>query len=119
MSLRAVPFFGTRAKQALTSLQRQHLVGGLREILVNIWPDDLLPILALRIPILDTLTREQLVETIKHLRKYRVLMRRLSPPELEEVMAEARPDLFDLVRRDGGRPWLAAQLDDLKKLAEV
>jgi len=70
-------------------------------------------------PILDTLTREQLIDTVVHLRKYRRLMGRLSPSELEEVVAEARPDLSTVINRDGGRSWMRAQLDDLKALAKI
>ena len=119
MPFRAVPFLGSRSQGALVPMRRRYLVDGLREILVEVWPNDLVLLLALRIPILDSLTRKQLIETASHLRKYRSLMRRLSPLELEGVVAEARPDLFNIISRDGGRSWLRAQLDDLKALAEV
>lgn len=117
LRMKAVPFFGSTPRRALNPMQRSALVDGLRPLLVSIWPDDLLLLLALRMPILDALTREQLVEAIVHLRKYRGLMRRLPVSELEGVVAEVRPDLFAVINRDGGRVWLAAQLNDLKELA--
>ena len=118
MPFRAIPFFGSATRAALTPIQKRHLVDGLREVLVGIWPDDLILLLGLRIPILDALTRQQLIEMATHLRKYRRLLRRLPPSELEEVVSEVRPDLFNILNRNGGRSWLKAQLDDLKALAE-
>ena len=118
MPLKAIPFFNLGTdRAALNRIQRRYLVSGMREIMVEVWPKDLQLLLHLRIPILDVLTRQQLIEVAAHMRKYRSLIRRLKPEELERVMAEARPDLFDLISLNGGRGWLRNQLADLKELA--
>lgn len=118
MSLKAIPFFNSSVRKgALNPLQRHYLVAGLREVMVEVWPKDLQLLLHLRIPVLDVLSRQQLITVAAHMRKYRGLIRRLSPEELEAVMAEARPDLFDLISLNGGRRWLGHQLEDLQELA--
>lgn len=118
MSLKAIPFFNSSVRNgSLNPLERHYLVAGLRELLVEVWPQDLTLLLHLRIPILDVLTRPQLIEVATHMRKYRRLVRKLGPKEMEAMVAEARPDLFDLISLNGGRRWLGRQLEDLQELA--
>lgn len=118
MPLKAIPFFNASVRKgALNPLQRHYLVAGMKELLVEVWPKDLTLLLHLRIPILDVLTRQQLIEVAAHMRKYRGLIRKLGPEEMEKVVAEARPDLFELISLNGGRRWLGHQLDDLQELA--
>lgn len=118
MPLKTIPFFNTSVRKgALNPLQRHYLVAGMKELMVEVWPKDLTLLLHLRIPILDVLTRQQLIEVAAHMRKYRGLIRKLEPEELEKVVADARPDLFDLISLNGGRRWLRNQLQDLQELA--
>lgn len=118
MPFRAVPWVGSRAQQAaLNRVQRHYLVAGLREILAVVGYDELLVLLALKIPVLDVLTRHQLIDAAVHLRKYKGLIRRLPLAELEVVVAEARPDLHALISRNGGSEWLRAQLEDIRELS--
>lgn len=118
MPFRAVPWVGSRAQRvALNRVQRHYLVEGLRGILNGVWPDELVLLVALQIPVLDVLTRPQLIDTAFHLRKYKGLIGKLSQSELQEVVAEARPDLYSLISRNGGTEWLRAQLDDIRELS--
>ena len=118
MPFRAVPWLGSRAQQtALNRVQKHYLVEGLRAILTPVGPDELLVLVALQIPVLDVLTRPQLIDAMVHLRKYKGLIRRLPPPELQQVVAEARPDLYARISRNGGTEWLAAQLEDIRELS--
>lgn len=118
MPFRAVPWAGSRAEQAaLNRVQKHYLVAGLREILAAVGPDELLVLVALKIPVLDVLTRQQLIDTMVHLRKYKGLIRKLATAELQEVVSEAKPDLYARISRNGGTEWLRAQLEDIRELS--
>lgn len=115
---RAVPVLERALNAVLTTVQRRYLVEGMRGFMGSIWPEELALLVALRIPILDCLNRQQLVDAIVHLRKYRSLIVRLSPEEMEVVVQQARSDLYFLIARNGGREWLKEQLEDIKDLAQ-
>ncbi len=114
MPIRAIPW----RRPALNEEQTRAVVGAIRELTIALGAPLLDEMVRRRASLYrDYLSSSEQVGLVEFLQSNQRAVTALRQTDLERLLELARPDLMAVLHRDGGRPWLWAQWQEILRQA--